>query len=115
MVSQVNVLKTKDSSPLNVLNSLQVLRVTKIVLTQTRELSEGRVYSVPKILSDGLKTNSCHSLSFDLSRANRVPSESPTQGLSDGTLKPDLSLNTASLEAKNLKKWTFLKWSWSQG
>ena len=45
----------------------------------------------------------------------RVPSESPTQELSDGTLNPDLSLNTASAEAKNMKKWTFFKWSWSKG
>ena len=45
----------------------------------------------------------------------RVPSESPTQELSDGTLNPDLGLNTASAEAKNMKKWTFFKWSWSKG
>ena len=45
----------------------------------------------------------------------RVPSENPTQELSDGTLNPDLGLNTASAEAKNMKKWTFFKWSWSKG
>ena len=45
-------------------------------------------------------------LSFHLSKTKRVPFESSTQGLSDGTLKPDLGLNTASPEAKNMKKWT---------
>ena len=67
------------------------------------------IYSVRKILLYGLKTNSSHLLSSNLSKVQKVPSESSTQGLSDGILKPDLCLNTASAEAKNMKKWTFFK------
>ena len=44
-----------------------------------------------------------------------VPSESSTQGLLDGILKPDLGLNAASAEAKNTKKWTFFKLIRSKG
>ena len=39
----------------------------------------------------------------------------PTQGLSDGNLKPDLSLNTASAEAIFMKKRVFLIWVWTKG
>ena len=54
-------------------------------------------------------------LSFHLSKTKRVPFESSTQGLSDGTLKSDLGLNTASAEAKNRKKRTFIKLISSKG
>ena len=39
----------------------------------------------------------------------------PTQGLSDGNLKSDLSLNTASAEAIFMKKRVFLIWVWTKG
>ena len=39
----------------------------------------------------------------------------PTQGLSDGNLKPDLSLNMASAEAIFMKKRVFLIWVWTKG
>ena len=55
------------------------------------------------------------SLSFHLSKTKKVPFESSTQGLSDGILNPDLGLNAASAEAKNMKKWTFFKLIWSKG
>ena len=39
----------------------------------------------------------------------------PTQGLSDGNLKPDLSLNTASAEAIFMKNQAFFDWVWTKG
>ena len=72
-------------------------------------------YSEPKILAHSINEIRSPSLSFHLSKTKRVPFESPTQGLSDGTLKSGLGLNTASAEAKNMKKWTFFKLIWSKG
>ena len=72
-------------------------------------------YRPRKILSDGLKTNSSYLLSSYLSKVQKVPFESPAQGLSHGTLKSDLGLKMASAEAKNMKKWTFFKLDWSKG
>ena len=43
------------------------------------------------------------------------PLRDPTQGLLDTTLKPDLSLKTASLEAIFMKNWALKKWVWIQG
>ena len=43
------------------------------------------------------------------------PSRDPTQGLLDTTLKPDLSLKTASLEAIFMKNQALEKWVWTQG
>ena len=43
------------------------------------------------------------------------PSRDPTQGLLDTTLKPDLSLKTASLEAIFMKNRALKKWVWIQG
>ena len=75
----------------------------------------GVAYRPRKILSDGLKTKSSYLLSSYLSKVQRVPFESPAQGLSHGTLKSDLGLKMASAEAKNMKKWTFFKLVWSKG
>ena len=43
------------------------------------------------------------------------PARDPTQGLLDTTLKPDLSLKAASLEAIFMKNHALEKWVWTQG
>ena len=43
------------------------------------------------------------------------PLRDPTQGLLDTTLKPDLNLKAASLEAIFMKNQVLVKWVWTQG
>ena len=68
-----------------------------------REINGPLYIQCPK---DLLTTPLTHFAYFDsqlhitqLRPTKKVPSESSTHGLSDGTLKPDLSLNMASPEA----------------
>ena len=72
-------------------------------------------YSAQRNLVYGLFWIGSQRLSSQPMKTKITMNHAPTQGLSDGNLKSDLSLYTASAEAVFMKNQAFFDWVWTKG